>query len=130
MPVETQGQWSKIRVLKPTWIQSDWRLSIALAWNTADLLKLDGVRRPYVGVTLDDSSGDQRQRSRAVHSECSGIARKLGWSEPRQDAWPVWGWIDQPTDDYSLDAWVEACAASFALGWSALHELLDKIAGN
>ena len=66
MPADAQGGWSKVRVSRPMWVHSGWRLSIALGWNTGHLLKLGSNGRPYVGVALDDTTSDQRRRSKAV----------------------------------------------------------------
>ncbi len=127
-PIEPDdSKWSKVGLTKLAWNRRGWELSVVLGWNNKTLLDPMGRERPYIGVFLGPRCTAKTARSAAIRAACLPVASDLGWLEPAEDAWPISGWIDQPTDDETLDAWTDACATSFERGWSRLHERLDEI---
>jgi hypothetical protein len=76
---------------------------------------------------MNAGPGEQRTLSQLIRNRCLPAVQPLGWKERLMDAWPVWGWVDQPEASGDLAAWVGACQDSFEAGWTATHAILDEI---
>ncbi len=117
--IDESGPWSKVGLADPEWGQRGWPLAIVLGWNTGQVLDPMGHGLPWVGLFVADSP-DRAARSKQIASALGIPARALGWTAPREDGYPLWRHVEQPTGSDTMEAWLRDCRQALKEGWASM----------
>ncbi len=126
--VEEESQWSRIGLRKPAWEDDGWDLSIILGWHSTWLLNpTTSTPWPYVAVHVGPEATAPAAQTRATRDRCLQTARSIGLTAPREDHFPVWGYVSPAPDVSEMRQFVDQCLGVFQTAWRSLHTVIDDL---